>query len=153
MKSFVTKKWRHCWTVFKYEVLVLISHSFSACCCVFNTFALVLSKIECYYFRNEITEVSVFNYIMFHMSFILTACYYHVMYAFQGESTLYNCLNVNELLARDRRDIWSLSDSNGIRTHHHLLHKRTLTCSFMNEHLRVRLWTKWCGFESHCYVF
>ena len=30
--------------------------------------------------------------------------YYHITYAFQSESTLYNCLNVKELLARNRRD-------------------------------------------------
>ena len=46
-------------------------------------------------------------------------CYYQVTYAFQRESTLYSCLNVNELLARNRRDIWSLSDSNG--NHNHLV--------------------------------
>ena len=28
----------------------------------------------------------------------LTACFYHVMYAFQTESTLYSCLNVKEIL-------------------------------------------------------
>ena len=36
-----------------------------------------------------------------------TACYYRVMYAFQSESTLYSCLNVKELLARNMRDIMS----------------------------------------------
>ena len=36
------------------------------------------------------------------------------------------CLNVKELLAWSRRHIWSLSDSNGIRTHNHLVRKRTL---------------------------
>ena len=36
------------------------------------------------------------------------------------------CLNVNELFARSRGHIWSLSDSNGIRTHSHLVCKRTL---------------------------
>ena len=35
------------------------------------------------------------------------------MYAFQSESTLYSCLNVKELLARNRREIWSLSACNG----------------------------------------
>ena len=35
----------------------------------------------------------------------LTVCSYHVTYAFQSEFTLYICLNVNELLARNRRDI------------------------------------------------
>ena len=56
----------------------------------------------------------------------LTICYYHVTYVFQSESSLYSCLNVKELLARNRRDIWSLSNSNGIRTHNHLVRKRTL---------------------------
>ena len=36
------------------------------------------------------------------------------------------CLNVKELLAQSRRHIWSLSDSNEIRIHNHLLCKRTL---------------------------
>ena len=36
------------------------------------------------------------------------------------------CLNVKELLARSRRHIWSLSDSNEIRTHNHLVRKQTL---------------------------
>ena len=36
------------------------------------------------------------------------------------------CLNVMELLARSRHHIWSLSDSNMIRTHNHLVRKRTL---------------------------
>ena len=35
-------------------------------------------------------------------------------YRFQSESTLYSCLNVREILARNRRDICGLSDSNGI---------------------------------------
>ena len=34
----------------------------------------------------------------------LTVCFYHVMYSFQTESTLCSCLNVEELLARNRRD-------------------------------------------------
>ena len=85
------------------------------------------------------------------------------------ESTLCSCLNVKELLAWSRREIWSLSDVNCIRTHNHLVHKRTLnhlaktgqiielffgtylygahvpimlrTCLTVN--LRVRLRTKW----------
>ena len=36
----------------------------------------------------------------------LIVCYYHVTYAFQSESTLYSRLNVKELLARNRREIW-----------------------------------------------
>ena len=61
------------------------------------------------------------------------------MYAFQSESTLYSCLNIKELLARNKRDIWSLSDSNGIRTHNHLVGKRTL-----NHLAKVSKWILIC---------
>ena len=43
----------------------------------------------------------------------MTVCCYYVTYEFQGESVHFSCLNAKELLARKRRDIWSLSDSNG----------------------------------------
>ena len=33
------------------------------------------------------------------------------------------CLNVKELFARNRCDIWSLSGSNGVQTHNHLVRK------------------------------
>ena len=42
---------------------------------------------------------------MFHLIIVVTVCSYHVMYAFQSESTLSSCLNVKELLARKRRQI------------------------------------------------
>ena len=41
-------------------------------------------------------------------------------------NTIYSCLNVKELLVQNSRDIWSLTDSNGIQTHNHLVHKWTL---------------------------
>ena len=47
------------------------------------------------------------------------------MYLLQSKSTLYSCLNVKELLAKNRRGIWSLSDCNWTRTHNHLSRKRT----------------------------
>ena len=47
----------------------------------------------------------------------LTVCSYHVTHVFQSESTPYSCLNVKKLLARNRHDIWSLSDCNGTRMH------------------------------------
>ena len=56
----------------------------------------------------------------------LTVCSYHVMYAFQSESTLYGCLNVKELLAWKRHEIWSLSDCSWTPTHNHLVRKRIL---------------------------
>ena len=64
--------------------------------------------------------------------------FYHVTYAFQSESTLYNCVNIKELLARNRHDIWSLSDNNAIRINNHLVRKRTL------NHLES------FGFKTHC---
>ena len=88
--------------------------------------------------------------------------WYHVTYAFQSKSTLCSCLNIKELLAPNRRDIWSLSDSNGIWTYNHLVHKRTLNhlakltkwlscvvstylygafdCMFLSCHIRVWGW-------------
>ena len=42
--------------------------------------------------------------------------YYHVTYTFQSESTLYSGLNFKKHFAQNRRDIWSLSDSNGIES-------------------------------------
>ena len=45
-----------------------------------------------------------------------------------SESTLYSCRNLKKLPTRNRRDISSLSDSNGIRTHKHL---------FVNEHSTI----------------
>ena len=56
----------------------------------------------------------------------LTVCSYHVKYAFQSESTLYNCMNIKELLARNRYYIWSLSDCSRTRTYNHLVRKWTL---------------------------
>ena len=54
------------------------------------------------------------------------------------------CLNVKELLARSRCHIWSLSDSNEIRTHNHLVRKRTLNhLASLAKWLSVRLRTKW----------
>ena len=52
-------------------------------------------------------------------------CMLYVAYVFQSESTLYSCLNVKELLAWKKRDIWSLGDSNAVQTHNHLVRKWT----------------------------
>ena len=56
----------------------------------------------------------------------LTVCSCHVAYAFQSESTLYNYLDVKELLAQNRRKFWKLSDCNWTRTRNHLVCKRTM---------------------------
>ena len=80
----------------------------------------------------------------------MTVCY-HVTYEFQSEDTHVHsivCLNVKKLLARSRHHIWSLNDSNEIRTHNHLSRNRTL-----NHLPKLASLTKWlsvCGFESRC---
>ena len=74
----------------------------------------------------------------------MTVCSYHVTYTFQSESTLYGCLNIKELIARNRRDIWSLSDYNGARTHNQLVCKPTLNhLAKLAKGLSVRLRIKW----------
>ena len=80
-------------------------------------FIFLIWKIYC----NEYTIVTNEDY--------MTVCYCHVMYVFQSESTLCSGLNVKEHLAWNRHDIWSLSDSNGIWTHNHLVHKWKLNHS------------------------
>ena len=47
--------------------------------------------------------------------FHCSVCSWRVTYAFQSESTLYSCLNVKELNAQNRRDIWSLSDCKSLK--------------------------------------
>ena len=71
----------------------------------------------------------------------MTVCSCHVTYAFWIESTLLSYLNVKELLARSRLEIWSLSDCNWTRTQNHLVRKRTL--NYLAKWLSVRLQTKW----------
>ena len=56
----------------------------------------------------------------------MTVCSCHVTYAYQSESTLYSCLDVKELLAWNRRKIWSLGDCNWTRTQNRLVCKQTL---------------------------
>ena len=57
----------------------------------------------------------------------LVVCSSHVTYAFQRESTLYSFLNLKELLARSRCEIWRFRDWNCTRTQNHLIRKRTLS--------------------------
>ena len=60
---------------------------------------------------------SVFNVNFEHISYL-----YVIMS--RTLSTLYTRLNIKELLARNRRDIWSLSNSYEIWTHNHLIRRR-----------------------------
>ena len=89
------------------------------------------------------------NFAKFSRTLFLTLCSCHVTYAFQSESTIYSCLDVKELLARSRCEIWSLSE-----TLNHLA--QTL------NHLAKLVWPNgWMfvyklsgsGFESSCNTF
>ena len=53
-----------------------------------------------------------------------TECFYHFTNRFQSESRLHSGLNVKEVLAWNRRNIWSLSDSNRTLIHNLLACKR-----------------------------
>ena len=100
-----------------------------------------LKIFEIFIFLNYYTVLSVQKTRVFEM----TVCSCHVTYAFQSESTIYSCLNVKELLAWNRLEIWSLSDYNWTRTHNHLVLKRTL------NHLAKLACG--CGFESSCVIW
>ena len=56
----------------------------------------------------------------------LTVCSYHVTDLFKNASTIYNCLNVKELVPQNKYGIWSLGDWNGTWTHNHSCRERTL---------------------------
>ena len=69
-----------------------------------------------------------FQLFFFLLTIIFTCLYVIIVSRTSFKVNLYSivCLNVKELLARSRRYIWSLSEFNGIRTHNHLVRKRTL---------------------------
>ena len=79
---------------------------------------------------NDNITMNLYYFCVFKMRyspiFFLVVCSYYVTYAFWSESTLYSCLNVNEILALSKREIWSLKDCNWIQTHNHFVYKRTL---------------------------
>ena len=89
------------------------------------------------------------NFIISYETKNVIVCPYHVTYPFQTESTLYSCVDVKELLARNKRKIWSLSDRNGTRTHNHLVRKWTLNHLTKLPKLFVYELSG-CGFESRC---
>ena len=67
------------------------------------------------------------------------------MYAFQNESTVSIYLNVKELHAQSRREIWILSNCNWTRTHNHLVHQE------MPNHL-AKL-ANWLSFIVNTYLY
>ena len=100
---------------------------------------MIVARQECFFWNFFILKFVKIDRFM-------TACFDHVAYVFQSESTFYSRLNVKELLGRSRRKIWSLSDCNWTRTHNYLVRKRTL------NHLAKLFINELCGcvFESSC---
>ena len=77
---------------------------------------------------------------------VWAVCSCHVTYAFQSESTLYSyTLNIKELLARSRREIWRLSECNWTRIQNHLVLKRTL-----NHLVKLAKWLS-CVLSNYLY--
>ena len=74
----------------------------------------------------------------------LTVCYYHVTYEFQSESTLYSLPNVKKPLAQSRHLVWSLSNSNRIWIHNHLVCQQTLN--------HVAKLVKWLSYIVRTYL-
>ena len=71
-------------------------------------------------------------------------CSCHVTYTLQSQSTLYICLNVRELPARNKCNIWSF-DCNGIWIHNHLV------CKGILNHLGKL--AKWLSFVVSTYLY
>ena len=94
----------------------------------------------------------ILSLITYNPDYLFTVCCYHATYMFDSEPTLCSCVNVKEVLVRNRRDVWSLSGSRGIRTHNHLVGKQTLNHL---DQLWVNGWVSvyelsGCGFQSGC---
>ena len=94
----------------------------------FVRYRLVLMSISNNIFRylKVLHQFCFLNFPLFYHMQHCSVYYYHVTYVFWSESKPYNCLSVKKLLARNSRNILSLSDCNGIRTHDHLVCKQTI---------------------------
>ena len=105
---------------------------FATCTFVFGRW---VEDVECF--------EKVFWKTIFHRFYIIIVS--HASFRVNLHSIV--CLNVKELLAWSRRNIWSLSDSNAVWTHNHLVRKRPsglfLKKASLAKWLSVRLRTKW----------
>ena len=79
---------------------------------------------------------------------VYLSCLMHIL----SEFTLWNCVNINEFVARNKRGIWNFSDCNGICSHNHLVLKRTL-----NHSAKLTKWLSciviFCDYELNGYGF
>ena len=90
--------------------------NFIFCAVVFKEFTLIVSQFW-YSFSNEEQRVLDLFY-----NCVLLSCHIYRLSA----STICNYLNVKELLAQNRRDIWNLNDWNETQNHNHFFCKRSL---------------------------
>ena len=105
-----------------------------------------LSSNKLYQSQTFSTKVLVAKVFIIFLKFDpVLLCVRHVTYAFQSEPTLYSCLNVKELLAWSRCEIWRLSDCNWTWTHNHLVFKLTL-----NHLAKLVKWLS-CVVSTHLY--
>ena len=102
----------------------LISTSLSVVSVVSSTRSLQLSSFEFLYKVKFDTKSN--NNITFGNSNFKLYVIIMLRTSFRVNPQSIVCLNAKELLARSRRHIWSLSDSNLIQSHSHLVGKRTL---------------------------
>ena len=105
-----------------------------------------LLKIKCPSNRRKSSSVDLLSDQSFYLHQTKVVRLYGIIMSgtsFKGNPHSIVCLNVKELLDQSRCYIWSLSDSNVIRTHTHLVHQQKLShlaklaakwfeCSFMN---------------------
>ena len=70
------------------------------------------TSLKCYLGRELFEPIMIIVWFLCKLDFT----FFHVMYAFQSESTPYSCLNVKELLAQSRHKIWRWSDCNWTQT-------------------------------------
>ena len=82
----------------KIVISVYKNDTFSGACINFTTFVPFEYKFD-------------LSSTRFHCS----VCSWRATYAFQSESTLYSCLNINEINAQNRQDIWRLSGCKSLK--------------------------------------
>ena len=83
---------------------------------------------------------------VFIITFYIDCMFLPCHYVLQTECTLFTSLNFKELLAWNRRDIWSLNDCSGTWTNNHLVRKRTL-----NHLPKLTRWLS-CVVSTYLYV-
>ena len=89
------------------------------------------SRILLHRLRNNPNSVqSQHKHTNFNLDCMLLSC--HVQVSEWIHNLWFAWMSRNSFLARSKRHIWSLRDSNGTRTHNHLVRERTLSVSTLD---------------------